>query len=344
MGNARWRLEASLNYLAKQARDLGRDRDIEVVLADWGSQTPLRDVLRLSDAASAIVGFVHIPPDTAKALQGDSPFPEVLALNAAARRASGSYIGRIDQDTLVGARFLKFFFDLHEGRRHLDVPADSALLFANQRMVPYVFTSRSPQLTVVEQLIDWAGRLLIMEHRNPRASFYSAGVGIWLVHRHLWQECGGYDERMIYMNGMEVNMVRRLMKKYPLVNLGRIVNYDFYHLEHYHPAAIRRSSSHRKVNASALFAHPEQFKANDEWWGLGQHDLPVQRAVGPGPASEELRSEADGLSLLRLAIDVGPTICHDLLKRQRARVGEAVLKGRQLASIAKHTILSARLS
>jgi hypothetical protein len=36
------------------------------------------------------VSFLQIPPETARALQKESPFPEVLALNAAARRARGS--------------------------------------------------------------------------------------------------------------------------------------------------------------------------------------------------------------------------------------------------------------
>ena len=40
---------------------------------------------------------------------------------------------------------------------------------------------------------------------------------------------------MLYMNGMEVDMIDRLREKYKLVNLGEIVEYDFYHLEHYHP-------------------------------------------------------------------------------------------------------------
>ena len=66
----------------------------------------MQEVLHLSPAAARIVSFLAIPPALARELQQDSPFPEVLAVNAAARRANGQYIGRIDQDTLVGKRFL----------------------------------------------------------------------------------------------------------------------------------------------------------------------------------------------------------------------------------------------
>jgi len=96
MGNSRWRLETTLNYVADQVKELGRAKDVEVLVADWGSEVPLREVLRLTPAAADIVSFVLIPPEIALPLQKDSPFPEVLALNAAARRAKGTYIGRID--------------------------------------------------------------------------------------------------------------------------------------------------------------------------------------------------------------------------------------------------------
>ena len=92
MGNSRWRLETTLNYVADQVEALGRTKDAEILVADWGSDIPLRDVLRLTPAAAQIVSFILIPPELARALQKDSPFPEVLALNAAARRARGLYI------------------------------------------------------------------------------------------------------------------------------------------------------------------------------------------------------------------------------------------------------------
>jgi hypothetical protein len=99
-----------------QVGALGRTKDVEVLVADWGSfrcemccGSPQRPL--------GIVSFMLIPPETARALQKDSPFPEVFALNAAVRRATGAYIGRIDQDTLVGRRFLEVFFDLYDGER-----------------------------------------------------------------------------------------------------------------------------------------------------------------------------------------------------------------------------------
>jgi hypothetical protein len=270
MGNSRWRLQTTLNYVAQMAHEISREEDVEVLVADWGSEIPLREILELSPLAARMVSFILIPPEIARDLQKDSPFAEVLALNAAARRSSGEYIGRIDQDTLVGKRFFEYFFELYEGKQQLEAPLDSALLFANQRMFPYRVVICSPSLWTLEKFIGWFGRFLKIEV-SPKGRFYCHGVGIWLIHRNLWNECGGYDERLIYMNAMEINMIARLMKKYKIVNLGQLVNYVFYHLEHYHPWVRRSSSTHRKINPEAIFAKNDILNPNGSDWGLDQY-------------------------------------------------------------------------
>jgi hypothetical protein len=285
MGNSRWRLQTTLNYVAQMVQELGRDDDVEVLVADWGSETPLHEVLELSPAAARLVSFILIPPEIAHELQKDSPFAEVLALNAAARRASGKYIGRIDQDTLVGNRFMEYFFDLHEGKQQFEVPVNSALLFANQRMVPYRFAVRCPPFWAVEKYVRYFGRFFKIEVTTGN-TFYCHGVGIWLAHRDLWDECGGYDERMIYMNSMEINMISRLLKKYKMVNLGQLVNYAFYHLEHYHPAVPRRSSTHRMVNPDHLFAEYDILNPNGPGWGLVQYHFEKRPYSSDGNKAE----------------------------------------------------------
>lgn len=289
MGNSRWRLETSLNYLAENVSRLGREPDVEVVIADWGSELPLQDVLELSPTASRLARFVLVPRTLATELQRDSPFPEVIALNAAARRAKGEYIGRVDQDTLVGRRFLETFFELCEGLRNLDTPLASTLLFSGHRDIPYRLATRCPPRWVVDRFIERRGTGLPVEGIHTPSPFYLKAVGIWLLHRNLWHECGGYDERMIYMNGMEANMMHRLMKKYPMVDLGRMAGHDFYHLEHYHPWAARKTSTHRKVNPHLPFWEPDRMNPNGEGWGLAAYTL-----AAPGHSSRQCNVSPPG--------------------------------------------------
>ena len=165
---------------------------------------PLRDVIKLTPAARRVVSFILVPPEIGRPLQKDSPFPEVLALNAAARRAKGAYIGRIDQDTLVGKRFLEAFLGAVEGSQAIELPTKPAMFFANVRMVPYRFTVRCPPLWMVERYIERMCSKLPLEI-GKHAPFYCASVGIWLLPQVMWHECGGYDESMLYMNSMEID-------------------------------------------------------------------------------------------------------------------------------------------
>ena len=95
MGNSRWRLETSINLALLNAKKAGFLDKLEIIVSDWGSDIPLRDVLHLVPEAEGNVKFVHTPKEIAKIEQKDSKFPEVIALNSAARRASGEYIGKL---------------------------------------------------------------------------------------------------------------------------------------------------------------------------------------------------------------------------------------------------------
>lgn len=123
MGNSLWRLRTVLEYTASKISVLGQSGEVEILVTDWGSDKPLRDVLDLSPDAAKLVSFVHVPGNVAERLQKDSPFAEVIALNAAARRARGRYIGRIDQDTLVGEGFLRTFSNGSKGTGTRDFPS-----------------------------------------------------------------------------------------------------------------------------------------------------------------------------------------------------------------------------
>ena len=323
MGNSRWRIQTTLNYVADQVESLGRQNDIEILVADWGSELPLQEVLQLTPAAAKITSFLLIPPDVARPLQKDSPFAEVLALNAAARRARGAYVGRIDQDTLVGRRFLEVFFGLHDGRQKLEVPLDRALLFSNVRMVPYRFGVRSPSLSAVKWLVAKFGERMKVEITSAHP-FYWYSVGIWLVAKDIWHACGGFDEEMLYMNGMEINMILRLLPKYPMVNLGEMTGYDFYHLEHYHPFVPRMSSVHRKVNSHWRL----DFNPNGADWGLAQYSLTVEpcrsiAALSPQDRGQYAHHE---LRFMFLGLLVGVQVACDYF----------VLKGLQAARSLHH--------
>ena len=335
-GNSRWRLETALNYAGEQVKALGRESEVEVVVADWGSDVPLRDVTRLTAAASRIVRFVTIPKGDAVRVQGDSPFPEVIALNVAARRSRGEYIGRIDQDTLTGDRFLRWFFDAIESGR---APAgertmDQTLFFANRRSIPYRLAVLCPPYAVIERFVGaFRDRLKI----ETGQKWFCLDVGVWMAHRDLWNACGGYDERMIYMNDMEAEMIRRLLSRgHPLVDLGKIVGYDFYHLDHYHPRGSRSSSTHRKVN-SHLVREDVGVRPSGEGWGLAALPLDVSAVAAETVHDVRERSILEaprffayaGYTGFRLRLD---RVIYPLYPKwaRRARIARATVRGHSI--------------
>ena len=337
MGNSRWRLETALNYVAQNVQKLGREADVEVLVVDWGSEIPLREVLQLSPAAAQLVSFLLIPPEIARELQRDSPFSQVHALNAAARRVTGQYIGRIDQDTLVGERFLRTFFEMHDGAIQPGIPLESVLLFSMRRHIPYRLADRCPSFWTVDRFVEWFGRFLTIEPAPLSRPFHDAGVGIWLLHRNLWEECGGYDERMIYVNVMEVDMISRLIRKYQMVDLGTLVDYDFYHLEHYHPWSVRGTSCKRNPE------QPNVFHPNSKDWGLVEYPLEILPAHASGFRVKNVvlgHRPIHFLLFLLMLVSTGTEMAWDVpmkqLKRQysiwshRARVAREACRGMSL--------------
>jgi hypothetical protein len=125
---------------------------------------------------------------------------------------------------------------------------------------------------------------------------------------------------MLYMNGMEINMILRLLPEYPMVNLGEMTDYDFYHLEHYHPFVPRMSSVYRKVNSNWRL----DFNPNGADWGLAEYSLTVEpcRSIAAlAPHSERDHDAHHELRFKFLVLLVGLQVACDSF----------VLKGLQAA-------------
>jgi len=305
MGNSLWRLQTSINLLAREATRLGRAHDIEILVSDWGSTEPLREAVQLTAEASALTSFVLTPPPQARALQGDSPFAEVYALNIAARRARGAYIGRIDQDTIVSRRFLRAFFDVYDGGRQLTLPLDRAYLFSARRQIPIEWVRSEPSLPRLARVLAGIGRFMpVHEAKN----FWRSPVGILMMHRAIWEEVGGFDERLIYYWWMDADLATRVATKYPMVNLGAELGYEFYHLEHFPRGQgdgnIARAS-HRQLNPTwAAAGEGKALNPNGADWGLAKESLAVEphqdRADALASASHRRSGKGSELSLAKI--------------------------------------------
>jgi hypothetical protein len=278
MGDPMWRLATSINYVSEHIFELKRWDQIEIVVCDWGSETPISQVIALTEKAASITKFVHVYPQLAQELQKDSPFGEVYALNVAARRSEGLYIGRIDQDTLVTIDFLKRFFDTFDKKSNPGFDMKNSYMFAARKQLPYAFVEQKPSIEQLDQCIKKYSKWIVSE--ELRFCHWASPVGILMMHRDIWDDIGGYDERLIYYWFMDVDLATRLIRKYPIVNIGKAFGYNFFHLEHI-PNGFRFRHSHRKLNPawSKSFDKPV-LNPNGPDWGLNTHNLETTSVSG----------------------------------------------------------------
>ena len=189
MGNSRWRLETSINLALLNAKDANFLDKLEIVVSDWGSEIPLSQVLNLVLEAKDRVKFVHVPPDIAAMEQKDSKFPEVIALNAAARRASGEYIGRIDNDTVIGADFFRKFEQLHKNNPTDELDLADSFLFVERKSVPFRISRLSLPLPQIRSFINLFKNYFRVESATEWGKeFWWSPVGIMMFHRDIWKQ------------------------------------------------------------------------------------------------------------------------------------------------------------
>lgn len=275
MGNSRWRLETSINLALLNAKKADFLDQLEIIVSDWGSEIPLRDVLQLVPEAEKRVKFVHTPQQIAAVEQKDSKFPEVIALNAAARRANGEYIGRIDNDTVVGEEFFRKFAQLHKNNPKEELDLTDSFLFVERKSVPFRISRLSLNLNQIESFIGFFKNHFRVESAiDWGKEFWWSPVGIMIFHSDIWYACRGYDERLIYWGWMEGDLALRLGQKHEVVEFSKFVGHDFYHLEHYPSLTAykdRNGPATPRQKNEPIF-EGLSYKVNNEDWGLWQKE------------------------------------------------------------------------
>ena len=276
MGNSRWRLETSINLALLNAKKANFLDKLEIIVSDWGSEVPLSKVLNLIPEAKGRVKFVYIPPDTTKVEQKDSKFPEVIALNAAAHRASGEYIGRIDNDTVVGKEFFRRFVQLYKANPLDTIDLKDSFLFVERRSVPYRISRLSLPLSQIHWFIKTFSKFFKVESATEWGKeFWHSPVGIMMFHRDIWFATNGYDERLIYWGWMEGDLALRIGQHHKVVEFSNYVGHDLYHLEHYsnlveykdrNGAATPRKKNEPKYDNL-------NYRENSVSWGLHDYSL-----------------------------------------------------------------------
>ena len=156
-------------------------------------------------------------------------FPEVIALNVAARRSSGEYIGRIDNDTVVGTEFFSKFAQLHKDNPTDELDIKDSFLFVERKSVPYLISRLSLPLSQINWFINTFERFFKVESATDWGTpFWDSPVGIMMFHKDIWEACMGYDEKLLYWGWMEGDLALRLKQQHSIIEFSKFVGYNFF--------------------------------------------------------------------------------------------------------------------
>ena len=289
-GDSLGRLQKTLNHTGYILGRKGALSRSEVLVTDWATPKnyrPLKESLCLNEDIKSILKIIEVPPRIANRYQLNSPFSEVHALNTAFRKSTGTFFGRIDQDTLIGDRFIDWFYwHFHEqdlgfswplvafsGRRNLD---------QEQSKQPYNFIFDKEKYKEVKICHSNNFYSRIHPTKQQMLLFFGGAVGILLIHRDLYIKHKGYNESYIYMNNMETEFLNRLKHdRNDFYNLGLKCDGDFYHLHHSRKDGAKEDSQlHAKESGSRktnppLMREAEPYNPNTDMWGLKNENLNV---------------------------------------------------------------------
>jgi len=281
-GDSLGRLTNTLNLLGERLSFFNKDINSECILVEWGSNT-LKNKLILNNKIKKILKIVEVPNVISKKYQKDSPFSEVHAMNLGFKKSSGDFFIRIDQDTLVGDRFINWFFNEY----HVDVSVQWPEIAFSGRRDLSPDQSKNFLNIVTDQKEN---KKIPITHENHyfnkytcvknRFKFYGAAVGAIVIHKNLYNKHRGFNEDLIYMNNMDIEFINRICKNNPIYNLGLDIENDFYHQYHDRVDAAMVSTKSgevigkRKTN-NIYYREFISRGVNRGNWGLQNEDLNI---------------------------------------------------------------------
>jgi len=224
------RLKVSLE---NNLKNLSNYSNWKIHVVDWGSDEKIEDVLNIKHKN---LQFYYIPKEVTSKI--NSPLSEVHALNYIAKKCENGFIGRIDQDTFVGEKFLNWFFNDSE---------DNKFYFGRRSDLP-------------------PNELDISKAVNPyvNVKIHDCAVGILLIPQKIWHESTGYDEKNIHFNHMEREFIFRLKQRYEFIDLTPFIESDFYHIWHERSTRINETNQWFPDEVLSQI----NYIANDATWGL----------------------------------------------------------------------------
>lgn len=270
MGSPAWRMTRCLNKWGDNFARLG-ENDVEIVLCDWGSPTPIVSSIPIEPHLARYLRHVTVPPSVADAAQRDSEYSSSHAVNVAARRSQGRFILNIDSDVYFGLETARALLAGIRAGQFADIPLATSFFWASRRHVPKSFNDGSPGQDEIDAFITANRDGFAHDKIDMHRPFCGATCAL-LTTKDMWWEIHGIDEKLIYWGFNDIDAHERLKMRYRFGGDLESHGMEFYHLEHY----STRNMSVENPRKTNPMVYPSRMQANDTSWGLANSGLTAE--------------------------------------------------------------------
>ena len=269
LGDFKYRITTTINYLCRNVEKIGRLKDIEVIIVDWNSEIPLAQEICITKEMNEVCKFIYVPPTIASKYNPDGPFNISVATNVGIARAAGEFILIMPADTLFSVPSLYNLFLLLDKKSNATFDLNKTMMNISRKDIPWQIVEKKPCLFEWGRYLQLHNKYLFYQTGPPGLN---AGMGAILMNNSLWKKAQGLNENFKNWGGSDVDIGLRINQFCPSIDLDYfgIIVYDM------------QGNPEEKQTIMAIADNSEvipiSIEAGNLNWGLKNYKLETQRA------------------------------------------------------------------
>ena len=268
LGDFKYRLTTTINYLCRNVNKIGRLKDIEVIIVDWNSETPLAQEICIAKEINEVCKFIYVPPAIAsKYNPNNRQFNCSVAPNVGITRADGEFILLMPADILFSVTSLYNLFLLLDKKNNTVFDLNKTMMSIGTKLIPWQIVEKKPCLFEWDRFLQLHNRYLNYSNSYPGLT---SGVGAILMHNFLWKKTQGLNENLKDWGWNDIELGLRINQFYPSIELSYfgIIVYDMQ----------QRPEERETIKYYNPHIIPFFIEAGNPDWGLKNYTLEIQRA------------------------------------------------------------------
>ena len=271
LGDFKYRITTTINYLCRNVKKIGRLKDIEVIIVDWNSEIPLAQEIYIAKEINEVCKFIYVPPAIASKYNPNSrPFNDSVAFNVGIARADGEFILPMPADILFSVPSLNNLFSLLDKKNNTAFDLNKTMMNISRKYIPWQIVEKKPCL------FEW-DRYLQLHNKYLDNNIFSwpglcAGMGAILMNNSLWKKAQGLNENFKGWGGGDIDIGLRINQFYPSINL------DYFGINLYDMQQRPEERQTIIADNPKIIPTSISIEAGNLNWGLKNYKLEIQRA------------------------------------------------------------------